>query len=108
MSANGQLIIAREFRIRGKSAFKNLTTNCSNIGGEIAFASTHFERRKNPSEHSPLESFLQEILEGGMIRIHSAFVHDKAGNVSHDVAPKLHLWRNRLHRTKFQNGSFTV
>ncbi|GJV01987.1 hypothetical protein Tco_1335556 [Tanacetum coccineum] len=35
-------------------------------------------KEQNPLEQSCLEIFLsKEILEGGMIRIHSAFVHDK-------------------------------
>ncbi|GJZ20994.1 hypothetical protein Tco_0558033 [Tanacetum coccineum] len=45
-------------------------------------------KEQNPSEQSRLRIFLsKEILEGGMIRIHSAFVHDESGAII-DLEPR--------------------
>ncbi|GJR83490.1 hypothetical protein Tco_0154275 [Tanacetum coccineum] len=67
------------------------------------------KEQEKPIEQSRLRIFLcKEILEGGMIRIHSAFVHDKVCNrflTSFDTktAPKAKI---ALHRTISSNGSF--
>ncbi|GJX95066.1 hypothetical protein Tco_0349652 [Tanacetum coccineum] len=73
-------------------------------------------KEQNPLEQSCLEIFLsKEILEGGMIRIHSAFVHDKvrseffdALKFSHDVAQECNPRRNSLAVALSSNGSSPV
>ncbi|GKB22129.1 hypothetical protein Tco_0856052 [Tanacetum coccineum] len=60
-------------------------------------------KEQNPSEQSRLRIFLcKEILEGGMIRIHSAFVHDKtapkAKSLASHISSNVHFshWGIRL------------
>ncbi|GJY45041.1 hypothetical protein Tco_0433254 [Tanacetum coccineum] len=84
---------------RENIAFKKPYYNPSNIGGafplqpilkddssaslcsfRVNYIKVELLKEQNPSEQSRLRIFLsKEILEGGMIRIHSAFVHDKSG-----------------------------
>ncbi|GKA25661.1 hypothetical protein Tco_0711770 [Tanacetum coccineum] len=60
-------------------------------------------KEQNPSEQSRLRIFLcKEILEGGMIRIHSAFVHDKTAPKAKSLAS--HISSNG----SFQSGAIRI
>nr|GFA76589.1 hypothetical protein [Tanacetum cinerariifolium] len=78
------------------------------IGGQVlnSFCVNHFEckllKEWNPTEQSRLGIFLsKEIFEGGMIRIHNAFVHDedctdsKVDCIAHELKGQISVGGNR-------------
>nr|GFA42664.1 hypothetical protein [Tanacetum cinerariifolium] len=76
------LMMARGVLNLAKSDFMNLQTTRASLVGALSLqpisTSNRRLREENPTKKSCLGIFLsKEIFEGGMIRIHNAFVHDE-------------------------------
>nr|GEU99123.1 hypothetical protein [Tanacetum cinerariifolium] len=84
-----------------KERFREFANNSGVVGGE-RFRFNPFRQEENPPEQSHLEIFFsKEIFEGGVIRIHNAFVQDedrtygKVACIAHKLKGKVLIGGNQ-------------